>query len=43
MQPIIRAFVEDALELMDPPDPVVEFGARHLTVAEMPFAGERRS
>jgi SAM-dependent methyltransferase len=27
MQPFIRAFVEDALEALDPPDPVVEFGA----------------
>jgi SAM-dependent methyltransferase len=30
MQPIIRAFVEDALELLAPPDPVVEFGARQV-------------
>jgi SAM-dependent methyltransferase len=27
MQPFIRAFVQDALESLDPPDPVVEFGA----------------
>ena len=30
MQPIVRAFVEDALEVLDPPDPVVEFGARQV-------------
>jgi SAM-dependent methyltransferase len=30
MQAIVRAFVEDALELLDPPDPVVEFGARQV-------------
>jgi SAM-dependent methyltransferase len=27
MQPFIRAFVEDALDALDPPDPVVEFGS----------------
>jgi SAM-dependent methyltransferase len=27
MQPFIRAFVQDALDALDPPDPVVEFGA----------------
>src|SRR4051812_2681152 len=27
MQPLIRAFVEDALEVLDLPDPVVEFGS----------------
>jgi SAM-dependent methyltransferase len=27
MQPIVRAFVEDALEALQPPDPVVEFGS----------------
>jgi SAM-dependent methyltransferase len=30
MQPVVRAFVEDALEVLDPPDPVVEFGARQV-------------
>jgi SAM-dependent methyltransferase len=30
MQPIVRAFVEDALEVLNPPDPVVEFGARQV-------------
>jgi SAM-dependent methyltransferase len=30
MQAIVRAFVEDVLELVDPPDPVVEFGARQV-------------
>ncbi len=27
MQPLVRAFVEDVLEALDPPDPVVEFGS----------------
>jgi SAM-dependent methyltransferase len=27
MQPVIRAFVEDALEVLELPDPVVEFGS----------------
>jgi SAM-dependent methyltransferase len=27
MQPIVRAFVEDVLDVLEPPDPVVEFGA----------------
>lgn len=27
MQPVVRAFVEDCLEALDLPDPVVEFGA----------------
>ena len=27
MQPLVRAFVEDVLEVLAPPDPVVEFGS----------------
>jgi SAM-dependent methyltransferase len=41
MQPIIRAFVEDALELLDPPDPVVEFGARHVESDQADYADLR--
>jgi SAM-dependent methyltransferase len=41
MQPIVRAFVEDALELVDPPDPVVEFGARHVESDQADYANLR--
>ncbi|HVL96022.1 MAG TPA: methyltransferase domain-containing protein [Solirubrobacteraceae bacterium] len=34
MQPLVRAFVEDALELLGPPDPVVEFGSMQVEAAQ---------
>jgi SAM-dependent methyltransferase len=34
MQPIVRAFAEDALALLGPPDPVVEFGARQVEAGQ---------
>jgi SAM-dependent methyltransferase len=34
MNPIVRAFAQDALELLDPPDPVVEFGSRQVEAGQ---------
>lgn len=41
MQPIVRAFVEDALELLDPPDPIVELGARQVEPEQAAYADLR--
>jgi SAM-dependent methyltransferase len=41
MQAFVRAFAEDAVELLDPPEPVVEFGARQVEAAQSAIADVR--